>query len=106
MAFVTRLTFTSGDRRALESAVGDVKAAARRKGVQFKGPHARPPETVRVPQYKTVAADDAFEDWEYAVYTREVEIVGHEEFVRGITDEGFPAGIHVSVEVEQVRGTG
>jgi len=106
MSFVTRLTFQSGDRRALEAAVEDIKAAARRKGVQFKGPHAHPPEAFRVPLYKTLDAGDAFGTWEYSVYTREIDIVGHDAFAREVAQWDLPPGIHVSAEVEQVRGMG
>src|SRR6056297_2181727 len=106
MSFVTRLTFQSGDRRALESYVEEIKAAAQRKGVQFKGPHAHPPTELRVPQYKTVDADDSFGSWSYSVYTREVDIVGHDEFAREVAGADRPDGIHVSVEVEQVSGMG
>lgn len=106
MSFVTRLTFQSGDRAALDSLVEDIKDSARRKGVQFKGPHAHPPEDFRVPQYKTVAAEDAFAAWNYTVYTREVDIVGHDEFAREVAGRDLPSGIHLSVEVEQVREMG
>lgn len=106
MSFVTRLTFQSGDRRALDSAVEEIKATAKRKGVQLKGPHAHPPERFRVPQYKTVDADDVFESWSYTVYTREIDIVGHDEFARDVARWDLPPGIHVSAEVEQVREMG
>lgn len=106
MAFVTRLTLSSGDRELLEDVVADVKATARHKGVEFKGPHARPPTTHRVPLYKTVAADATFPDWEYAVYSRVVEIVGHEEIAREVAGRRFPAGVHVAVTVEQQRPMG
>lgn len=106
MSFVTTLTFQSGDRRSLESALEDIKAAAERKGVQFKGPHAHPPKELRVPQYKTVAAEDAYEAWSYTVYEREIDIVGHDDFAREVAGWDLPPGIHVSAEVEQVRGMG
>jgi small subunit ribosomal protein S10 len=103
---VTRLTFQSGDRVALEAALEDIKAAAERKGAEFKGPHAHPPEEFRVPQYKTAAADDAFEAWSYTVYERELDVVGHDDFAREVAGWDLPPGIHVSAEVEQVSGMG
>jgi small subunit ribosomal protein S10 len=106
MSFVTRLTFQSGDRVALEAALADIKAAAERKGVEFKGPHAHPPEEFRVPQYKTVAAEDAFEAWGYTVYERQLDIVGYEDFAREVAGWDLPSGIHISAEVEQVSGMG
>jgi len=106
MSFVTTLTFQSGDRRALESAVEEIKAAAQRKGVEFKGPHAHPPKELRVPLYKTVGADDAFDDWTYTVYERQFEVVGHDEFAREVAEWDLPASIHVSAAVEQVSGMG
>ena len=106
MSFVTRLTYQSGDRAALDSVVEDVKTTAHRKGVELKGPHAHPPRTLRVPQYKTVACDDAFSAWEYTVYTRQLEVVGHEPFARSLAERAYPSGIHVSAEIEQVRGMG
>lgn len=106
MTFVTRLTLQSGDRERLDGAVADVKEEARRKGAELKGPHPSPPRTLRVPQLKTVAGDGAFEPWSYTVYTREIEIVGHQEFAREAAEQGFPTGVHVSVEVERIRGVG
>ncbi|PSP77117.1 30S ribosomal protein S10 [Halobacteriales archaeon QS_1_68_20] len=106
MTFVTRLTLQSGDRAVLDDVVADIKATARRKGAELKGPHPRPPKELRIPQYKSVDGDAAFDPWSYTVYTRELEIVGHDEFARNVAGQDFPCGIHVSVEVERVRGVG
>ncbi len=103
---MTRLTLQSGDRAMLDDVVAEIKATARRKGAELKGPHPRPPQELRVPQYRTVAGEAAFDPWPYTVYTRELEIVGHDEFARDVAGQGFPAGVHVSVEVERIRGVG
>ena len=105
MSFVTRLTFQSGDRQALEGTLADIKDAAERKGVEFKGPHAHPPEDYRVPLQKSVEGDGTFGTWTYTVYEREIDVVGHDEFAREVAEWDMPPGIHVSAEVEQVRGT-
>ena len=101
MAFVTRLTFTSGDRATLDDVVADVKDAARRKGVELNGPHATPPEELRVPLYETVAGEAVFEEWSYTVYRRRVDVVGHQEFAGSLATRSHPDGVHVAVEVEQ-----
>ncbi|WP_254537467.1 uS10/mL48 family ribosomal protein [Halomarina litorea] len=107
MAFVTTLTFTSGDRNVLESVVSDIKTSAARKGVECKGPHPRPPTEYRVPQPKRLHPDGGeFESWDYSVYTRTMRIVGHDEFARDAAQRSFPDGIHVEAEVEQVKGAG
>jgi len=101
MTFVTRLTLQSGDRAKLDAVVADIKESARRKGAELKGPHPRPPRELRVPQYKSVAGDAAYPAWQYTVYARELEIVGHQEFARTAAGQASPSGVHVSVEVEQ-----
>lgn len=102
MPFVTKLTMESGDRRRLDDVVGDIKRRAARKGVELKGPHPRPPERIRVPQSATLGADDErFEPWDYTVYTRTLEIVGHEEFARDVAGAAYPDGIRVEAAVEQ-----
>lgn len=102
MPFVTRLTLESGDRDRLDGIVDDIKRQASRKGVELNGPHHRPPEHLRVPQSKTLGADDGrFESWGYTVYSREIEIVGYEEFARSVAGRSYPPGIRVVAEVEQ-----
>ena len=103
MTFVTRLTLQSGDRAVLDDVVTDIKKVARRKGAELKGPHPRPPRTLHVPQRKTVSGNASFDEWEYTVYTREMEIFGHEGVARIVADRAFPAGVHLSVEIEQVH---
>ena len=101
MSFVTRLRLQSGDRAKLEAVVDDIKTDARAKGVELKGPHARPPTELRVPQHKTAAGSEAFRGWGYTVYTRDLDIVGHDEFARSVAGRAFPPGVHVSAAVEQ-----
>ncbi len=79
-----------------------------RKGAELRGPHSDPPERLRVPQYKTLSGDEGrqFRSWEYTVYTRKMEIIGHNEATRRIADMEFPLGIRVEVELEQIQGMG
>lgn len=107
MPFVTRLRLRSGDRAALDGVVAEVREAAGRKGAELKGPHSPPPEEVRVPLYRTLSdAGGRFGTWRYAVYVREVEIVGHEDFAAEVARREVPDSVHVEVEVEHVRSTG
>lgn len=106
MTFVTSLRLTSGDRQVLDDVVDDIKRAAERKGVEFKGPHPKPPTEYAVPQSKRLDDGAAFRNWTYAVYTRTMRIVGHDDFARQTAQRDFPDGIHVEAQVEQVRGMG
>jgi ribosomal protein S10 len=106
MAFVTTLRLTSGDRETLDDTVADIKQRANRKGVQFKGPHPKPPEEIRVPQAKRLAPGPEFDPWEYSVYVRELRIVGHDEFARETAGREFPDGVRVEVDVQQVTNAG
>jgi ribosomal protein S10 len=102
MPFVTKLTFESGDRRLLDDVVDDIKGRAQRKGVELKGPHPQPPADYKVPQSKRLLADGgAFQSWTYTVYTRTIEIVGHDEFARDVTETEYPDRIHIEAELEQ-----
>jgi ribosomal protein S10 len=106
MPFVTKLTLESGDRHRLEDVVTMIKETAARKGVELKGPHPHPPDELRVPQSKRLVDDgDRFQPWNYTVYTRTIEIVGHDEFARSVAERDFPDGVHVSAEIEQRRQT-
>lgn len=109
MTFVTKLTLQSGDRAALDALVADIETAAERKGADVKGPHPEPPETFRVPLGKRLSGGDAdgFDPWEYTVYTRRMEVVGHDEVARAITHgTRFPASVHVEATVESVSAPG
>ena len=107
MPFVTKLELTSGDRGALDRVVDGIKESASRKGVEFGGPHSAQPTEVRAPQSKRLSTGgERFPDWTYTVYSRTIEIRGHDEFARSAAGGEFPAGVHVEVEVEQVRGVG
>jgi ribosomal protein S10 len=108
MTIVTRLTLRSGDRAALDGVVDDVREAARRKGAEMKGPHSEPPEEHRVAQPKRLTGEGGgtFPPWNYTVYTRRIEIRGHEGFARGLLDWDFPDSVHVEVEIDRVRAAG
>jgi small subunit ribosomal protein S10 len=107
MPFVTKLTFKSGNRRLLDDVVDDIKERAARKGVELKGPHPRPPTDVRVPQARRVGAGGGeFDPWRYTVYTRTIEIVGHDEFARAVAGDDYPDRVHVEAEIEQKRQQG
>ena len=107
MPFVTTLELTSGDRGALDRVVEDIKESASRKGVEFGGPHPGQPHEQPAPQSKRLSATgDRFADWTYTVYSRTIEIVGHDEFARSVAGGAFPAGVHVEVEIDQVRQAG
>ncbi|MFC7215323.1 uS10/mL48 family ribosomal protein [Saliphagus sp. GCM10025334] len=108
MTFVTRLRLQSGDRAALDGIVEDIKATAEKKGAALKGPHSHPPEKYTVPQHRRLHADDdrRFSAWTYTVFTRELEIHGHDNLARNIASQNFPDSVHIEAEVEQVRGVG
>lgn len=106
MTFVTKLTLQSGDRAVLDEVVGDIRDTAERKGVELKGPHTHPPKELRVPLFETLSADAEYPPWNYTVYRREMEIVGHDDVARQIAGREYPSGVHVAVEVEQVNRLG
>ena len=106
MTFVTKLTLQSGDRAVLDRVVREIASVIERKGAEMKGPHPSPPETLRVPQHKRTTGGETFGSWSYTVYTRTIEIHGHDAAARLVMDREFPEGIHLGVEVEQVRPMG
>lgn len=102
MPFVTKLTLESGDRRRLDSVVDDIKIQAERKGAELKGPRPQSPDHVRIPQSKTLGPEGGtFDPWSYTVYTREIDIIGYEEFARTVAGRDFDEGIHVEAEIER-----
>ena len=106
MPFVTKLRLQSGDRQALDGVVTDIKETAAQKGVELKGPHPKSPVHQRVPLFKRADGDETFDTWDYTVYTRILEIVGHDEFAREVTERSFPDSVHVTAEIEQLRQAG
>lgn len=106
MPFVTKLRLQSGDVNALDRVVTDIKESAERKGAELKGPHPKPPIRKRVPLHKRVDGEGEFDPWEYTVYTRTIEIVGHDDFARAVTERSYPDSVHVTAEIEQLRQSG
>ncbi|ACV11062.1 ribosomal protein S10 [Halorhabdus utahensis DSM 12940] len=107
MPFAMTLTVESGDRYVLEDVVTEIKEAAEQKGVQLKGPHPQAPQELRVPQSADLSADgNRLDPWHYTVFTRTIEIIGHDEFARDVTEWDFPERVHIGVSVEQRRGAG
>ena len=106
MPFVTRLTLQSGDGELLDSVVTEIKERAERKGVELKGPHPRPPSRQDGPQYKNVTTEETFDSWEYTVYTRNIEIIDHNEFAREVTEDVYPDRIYLTADIEQFNQTG
>lgn len=105
MTFVTRIRLQSGNRPALEHVVDQIRSTAERKGAELRGPHSAPPDRLRVPQYKSTTGDQSrqFRSWDYTVYTRQLEIVGHNDVARRVAEFDFPEGVHVEVELEQIE---
>lgn len=106
MTFVTTLRLESGDRRALDAVVDNIRSTARRKGAEFNGPHTPPPEEVATPLYGRLENGGDAETWTYTVYTRTVEIVGHDEFARSVATRSTPDQVHVEADVRSVTQTG
>ncbi|MFT4957219.1 MAG: small subunit ribosomal protein S10 [Halobacteriales archaeon] len=106
MTFVTKLRLRSGDREVLDRVVTDIRSRAERKGAELKGPHSRPPDRLRVPQYRSLDTVAEYPAWDYTVYARDLEIVGHDDLARSIASRDFPSSIHVEVEVERVDPVG
>ncbi|WP_129116800.1 uS10/mL48 family ribosomal protein [Halegenticoccus tardaugens] len=106
MTFVTKLSFQSGDRAALDGVVDDLKRLIERKGAECKGPHSSPPERLIVPQYRRLSPGDEFPPWSYTVYSRRLEIHGNEHIAREIGHRDFPDSVHVEIEVEQKKPLG
>ncbi|PSQ44961.1 30S ribosomal protein S10 [Halobacteriales archaeon SW_7_68_16] len=107
MTFVTRLRLESGDRAALDAVVSDIKAAAERKGVALNGPHTPPHDTYRVTQHRRLTGEGGeYDPWAYCVYAREVEIVGHDEFARQVTEREFPDSVRIEASVERRQPAG
>ena len=107
MPFVTTLTLQSGDRDVLERVASGIKNRAERKGVELRGPHAESPVDISVPQSKRLDADsESFRNWQYTVYERRIEVIGHDDFARQIASREFPAGVHLDVDVERVSTPG
>lgn len=107
MPFVTTLTLQSGDRRVLERVATDIKERAEQKGVELKGPHAESPEDYAVPQSRRLDANSgSYPTWRYTVYERTMEVVGHDQFARAVSQRRFPDGIHLDVDVERVSAPG
>jgi len=108
MTIVTRMTLRSGDRAALDSVVEDIQETAQRKGAELKGPHSEPPENLRVSQPKTLAGGGhaAFDDWNYTVYTRRLELRDHEELARSLMEWEYPASVRIEAEVKQISSAG
>lgn len=106
MTFVTKLRLQSGDRAVLDSVVDDIKSTAERKGAELKGPHSKTTQRMQVPLSKDTTGGGRLGSWDYTVYSREVEIVGHDDLARRIAAREFPEPIHVEVEVEQIKPVG
>jgi small subunit ribosomal protein S10 len=106
MTFVTTLTLESGDRAVLDDVVSEIATLVERKGAQMKGPHPSPPRSLSVPQYRRLAEGERYSPWRYTVYTRTIEIVGHDQAARTVAGREYPDSVHIEAEVEQVKPLG
>lgn len=102
MPYRTRLELTSGDRVALDATIDRIRTMVERKGANLAGPHTRPTEEVEVPLYKSHRGEDRFRPWRYAIYRRELEIVGHEGVAREMAAFELPSSIHVTLTIQEI----
>lgn len=101
MAYRTYLELVCGDRHLLDRTVDELQSIADRKGANTVGPHAKPTRELRVPLYKRIDRPERFSDWRYRVFTREMEIVGHESVARAIAQYPIDRRIKVALSVEE-----
>ncbi|MFW6153442.1 MAG: 30S ribosomal protein S10 [Halobacteriota archaeon] len=102
MPYRTHLELTSGDRIALDATIDRIRTMVERKGASLAGPHTRPTEEVEVPLFKSHRGEGRFESWHYAIYRRELEVIGHEGVARELAAFDLPASIHVSLTIEDI----
>lgn len=100
MPYRARLELVSGDREALDASVDRLRQLADRKGANVTGPHARPTREIDVPLYRHHDADEPRATWRYRVYTRHLEVVGHESVTRAIANVPIDPAVSVSFNVE------
>lgn len=101
MTFVTKLSFHSGDRDALDETVDDLKEMLTRKGAKCKGPHTHPSERITVPLRANLAPGEELDTWSYEVFERELEIHGSDEIAREVGHMDFHDAVHVEIEVDR-----
>lgn len=102
MTVVTRFSFKSGDREALDAVVDDIVDTARRKGAEMKGPHRDPPEDLEVRLYPNLDGESRGDpvNWTYTVFQRRIELRGYDELAREFLAREYPDSIQVEAEVE------
>lgn len=101
MTVVTRFSFKSGDREALDAVVGDIVEMSRQKGAEMKGPHQDPPEDHEVALYRRLDGEAGdHETWSYTVFQRRIELRGYDSLAREFLERDYPDSIQVEAEVE------
>ncbi|MGM0399248.1 MAG: 30S ribosomal protein S10 [Halobacteriota archaeon] len=102
MTVVTRFSFKSGDREALDAVVEDIVETSRRKGAEMKGPHQDPPTDHEVTLYRRLDgdADGGSDNWTYTVFQRRIELRGYDELAREFLEKDYPASIQIEAEVK------
>ncbi len=101
------MTLRSGDRVVLDETVSEIKSFVSRKGAEMRGPHPKPPRKCRVTLPKRLTGNGgSFREWTYTIYTREIEIVGHDAVARSVASRSFPSSLQVVVQIEQLGRAG
>lgn len=103
MSYRTKLVLESGDRRALDATVSELRTVAAAKGAEVAGPHTKPSRRVQIPLYKRLDGVERFGTWEYEIYTRELTVVGHDGAARAIASEAIPKSIAVTLTIDTVE---
>ena len=87
----------------LDETVDDLKQFITRKGAELTGPHPRPPTDISVDLPKRLSANgEQFPSWGYTVYTRDMEIRGHDGLARAVATRQYPDSIHVRIELDKI----
>lgn len=106
MPYQATLQLRSGDRAALDATVDDLVAIATGKGAEVAGPHPKPTKTVRVPLYTSHAGEKLLRMWEYTVYTRHLEITGHEAVAKRLAQQSIPSQVAISMTIDHIGHLG
>lgn len=94
----------SGDRIALDASIDRLRSLIEQKGGSLTGPHTRPAKSMAVPLYKTHLGDRRFGHWSYQIYSRHLEVIGHEGIAREVASFNLPSSISIAITIEDGEG--
>jgi len=103
---VARITLSGRDPKQLEGICDEIKAIAKKTGIDWRGPVPLPTKKLKVTTMKTPCGDGTghgnttFDKWQLRIHKRLIDVQADDRALRQVLRVQIPHGIHIEIKLK------